>query len=286
LPASLWLEWRRCGAVVEQGKAIVAANSLLTQTRAAALLRMLTWRRSTMRRTFAMLLAWLGLVSLLGSHRPAGAAAVTGTWKLTLETKNAPVEVILKLNQEGEKLTGTATGPDGKELPIQDGTLKGSDLQFAVSVERDGAPVKHTVKATLNGESLKGSVDGFSDGPIAFTGARQAAEATGATEALTGTWNLTIEATNQTYHPTVTLAQEGEKLTGTLKTEDGTEAKVMNGSLKGDAVSFAVDLTINDRDLHLEFTGKRNGKGLKGDLHVGDMTVPWSGERAPQPAAK
>lgn len=236
-----------------------------------------------MRRTCAMLLAWLGLVSLLGSPRPAGAAAVTGTWKLTLETKNAPVAVILKLNQEGEKLTGTATGPDGKELPIQDGTLKGSDLQFAVSVEHDGAPVKHTVKAMLNGESLKGSVDGFPDGPIAFTGARQAAEAT---EALPGAWNLTIEATNQTYHPTVTLAQEGEKLTGTLKTEDGTEAKVMNGSLKGDAVSFVVDLTINGRDLHLEFTGKRNGKGLKGDLHVGDMTVPWSGERAPQPAAK
>jgi hypothetical protein len=236
-----------------------------------------------MRRTFAMLLAWLGLVSLLASSRPAGAAAVTGTWKLTLEAKNAPVEVLLKLNQEGEKVTGTATGPDGKELPIQDGTLKGSDLQFAVSVEHDGAPVKHTIKATLNGDSLKGSVDGFPDGPIACTGTRQAADAP---QTLAGTWNLTIEATNQTYRPTVTLAQEGEKLTGTFKTEDGMEVKVMNGSLKGDAVSFAVNLTVNGMELHLEFTGKRDGKGLKGDLHVGDMTVPWSGERAAAPAAK
>jgi hypothetical protein len=75
-------------------------------------------------------------------------------------------------------------------------------------------------------------------------------------------------------------------LTGTLKTEEGTEAKLMDGSLKGDAISFAVNLTVNGNELHLAFSGKRTGKALKGDLHVGDMTVPWSGERAPQPAAK
>jgi hypothetical protein len=235
-----------------------------------------------MRRTFPILLAWLGTALLLGLPRAAGAADVTGTWKLTVTTKDSSAGVTLKLKQDGEKVTGTATGQEGKEYPIQDGTLKGSDLQFTVMADHNGAPAKYTVKAVLNGDSLKGTAE-VEGQTHSFTGARQAAETAGA---IAGAWNLTIEAPNQTYHPSVTFAQDGEKLTGTFKTEDGNEVKVMNGSLKGDAVSFAIDLTIGGMDLHLDFTGKRNEKGLKGDLHVGDMTVPWSGERAPAPAAK
>jgi hypothetical protein len=231
-----------------------------------------------------ILFAWLGLVSVLGSPRVAIAAEVAGTWKLTVETPNGTSERVLKLKQEGEKLTGTITGREGNEIPIQEGTLKGNDLQFTITFERNGEQVKRTYKGTLSGDSVKGTIEG-GDNPRSFTGARQAA-ATEAAEAISGTWNLTIEATDHTYRPTVTLAQEGEKLTGTLKTEDGTEAKVMNGSLKGDAISFVVDLTVNGQELHLEFSGKRNGKAFKGDLHVGDRTMPWSGERAPQPAAK
>jgi hypothetical protein len=235
-----------------------------------------------MRRKCPILFAWLGLLAVIGTPRAAIAAEVAGTWKLTVETQNGTGERVLKLKQDGEKLTGTITGREGNEIAIQEGTLKGNDLQFTITFERDGQQVKRTYKATLSGDSLKGTIEG-GDNPRSFTGARQAAEAT---EAIAGTWNLTIEATNQTYHPTVTLAQEGEKLTGTFKTEEGTEVKVMNGSLKADAISFAIDLTVNGNEMHLEFTGKRDGKALKGDLHVGDMTVPWRGERAPQPAAK
>jgi hypothetical protein len=235
-----------------------------------------------MRRTFPILLGWLAMVLLLGLPRAAGAAEVSGTWKLTVTTKDSTADVTLKLKQDGEKVSGTVTGQEGKEYPIQDGMLKGNDLQFTVMAEHNGAPARYTIKAVLNGDSLKGTaeVEGETHN---FTGTRQAAAPA---DSLTGAWNLTVEAPNQTYHPTVTFAQDGEKLAGTFKTEEGTETKVMEGSLKGDAISFAVDLTLNGRDLHLVFTGTRNAKGLKGDLHVGDMTVTWSGERAPAPAAK
>jgi hypothetical protein len=130
------------------------------------------------------------------------------------------------------------------------------------------------VKATIDGDTLKGTAEGPGPDPIAFMGTRQPGAA------LTGTWNLTIETQERTYKPTVTLVQEGEKLSGSLRTEEGTEAKLISGSVKGDAIAFVIDLEVGEEVLHLEFSGKRTEKGLKGDLAVNDNTVPWSGERA------
>jgi hypothetical protein len=238
-----------------------------------------------MRRPLPLLFVLAGRNSMPAAVRPAAAASAAGTWKLAFNTPNgSAVESTLKLSQDGEKLTGTLTRSGGMEHAIQDGTLKGSDLQFSITIDRDGEQRKVTFKGTLDGDNLKGTVHvGDMDRP--FTGTRQAAAAPATAESLTGTWNLTIEAPNQTYRPTVTLAQEGEKLTGVLKTENGEEAKLLSGSAKSDAVEFVCDLDIGEMTLHLEFSGKKNDKGLKGNLMVNGMSVPWTGERAAKPAA-
>jgi hypothetical protein len=222
----------------------------------------------------------LGIALALMTLAPAGnavaAANVGGVWKLI--AVNPPEDVparegLLTLKQEGETITGTIAVRD-RVIAIREAVLQENDLRFKVSAEQDGVTITVAVKATIDGDSLKGTAEGAAPAPIAFTGTRHPAAA------ITGAWNLTVETPNQTYRPTVTLTQEGEKLTGSLRTEDGVEAKLVSGSVKGDAVSFVVDLTIGDQDLHLEFGGVRSGNGLKGDLRVGDQSYPWKGERA------
>jgi hypothetical protein len=230
-----------------------------------------------MRPAFPRLLALIVLALFLTPARPAVAASFAGTWKLSVENPNGVTTPILKLKQEGEKLTGTIAGRDGRETPVAEVTVNGNALQFTFRIEREGQTLKRTVKATIDGDKIKGVIEGGTE-PRPFTGEREVAVVD--TSSLSGTWQLVIETPDRTYRPTVTLTQEGEKLTGTLKTQDGQEAKLVSGSVKAQDVQFVVDLKVGDQDLHLEFVAKRDGKGLKGDLNVNGMAVPFTAERA------
>lgn len=217
------------------------------------------------------------LMILLAGSLPAFAHAnFAGVWKLVATDPAVSAqtrEASLALTQEGAKVTGTIT-VDGMEIPIQDAAIQENELRFKAVGRRDGELVTAIIKVTLNGDILQGSAEGPGPEPIRFTGTRQPAAT------LTGAWSLTIETPNQTYRPTVTLAHEGEKLTGTLRTEEGTEAKLVSGSVKGDEIAFVVDLNVGDQELHLEFSGKRSPTGLKGSLRLGEQNYPWSGARA------
>lgn len=224
-----------------------------------------------MRRSIAL---WTAVALLAAWARPADAAGFAGVWKLTpsANTPQAPSEAILTLKQEGETVSGMLA-VEGRQIPLQDVAVKGNELRFKVTTERDGGPITYAIKLTVDGDRLKGTAETPDAPTIEFTGVRQPEAG------LSGKWNLTIETPNQTYRPTVTLTQEGEKLSGVFRTENGDEAAVQNGSVKSDAVAFVVELNVGGDALRLEFSGKRVGSGLKGELRVGDFTAPWTGER-------
>lgn len=86
--------------------------------------------------------------------------SATGTWKSTFTTaQGQTVETIYKLKQEGEKLTGTATGARGREVSISDGKVKDGEVSFQVM--RGVGDRKVTVKyqGKLSGDSIKGKVE-------------------------------------------------------------------------------------------------------------------------------
>jgi hypothetical protein len=98
---------------------------------------------------------------------PVTAADATGTWKFSFTRGNGQVvENTLKLKQDGEKLTGTTTGPNGNELEIKDGKVKDGNVSFKLEFNRDGQmfTVKYTAK--LEGDSLKGKIEFAFDGEI------------------------------------------------------------------------------------------------------------------------
>jgi hypothetical protein len=226
-----------------------------------------------MRRWLAIAVMLLGLA--LTSGRPAAAADFGGIWKL-MPTAPAdapePRDVILKLQQEGEKLRGTLI-VQGKERPIMDATVQGNALQFKVSVDEDGEARTATVRATLEGDRLKGTVEGARPAVIAFTATRQAVGA------LAGRWSLTVTSTEKVRKATLIIVQDGQKLTGTLQPEEGAELPLLDGALEGDTLRFEVEITMDGQQLRPRFMGKRTEKGIEGTVTVGDQSFSWSAER-------
>ena len=90
---------------------------------------------------------------------PAAATSannLTGTWDGEVETSAGSGNPTLKLQQEGEKLTGSYKGQLG-EFPLT-GTLKGDAIEFSFKVS---GQVEGTViyKGTVSGNTMKGAID-------------------------------------------------------------------------------------------------------------------------------
>ena len=108
--------------------------------------------------------AALGIVFVLGNGGLALAADVTGTWKWTVEFNGNTSERVLKLKQEGEKLTGTITGRDNTESPIEDAKLDGDTVTFKVTREFNGNKVVLSYKGKVSGDTIKGETKFERDG--------------------------------------------------------------------------------------------------------------------------
>lgn len=60
-------------------------------------------------------------------------------------------DVAYNFKADGEKLTGSTTGPDGNEVVIKDGKIKGSDVEFTINIMENDTKIT----GKLEGETLK-----------------------------------------------------------------------------------------------------------------------------------
>jgi hypothetical protein len=81
---------------------------------------------------------------------------VSGTWKWSQEGPGGQIEFVLKLKQDGEKLTGTITGFQGEETPIEEGKVKEGAISFKVTRDFGGRPFVTTYTGKVSGKTLKG----------------------------------------------------------------------------------------------------------------------------------
>ncbi len=90
-------------------------------------------------------------------EKPPVSAA--GAWKWSVTTQSGDTfESKLKLQQAGEKLTGTLNGRMG-EAEIQDGKLSGDEISFSVTRERDGQKFTAKYQGKLSGDTIKGKTE-------------------------------------------------------------------------------------------------------------------------------
>lgn len=93
----------------------------------------------------------------------AWAADATGKWTWKLKFQEREIEQNLVLKQEGEKLTGTL-GAGERKAEIADGKVKGDEISFTVTRERNGQSFKTTYKGKVEGDSVKGTIVTTRDG--------------------------------------------------------------------------------------------------------------------------
>ena len=93
--------------------------------------------------------------------------------------------------------------------------------------------------------------------------------AQGAKVDITGKWAFTVQTDAGTGTPTVTLKQEGEKLTGHYSSQTLGEAD-LTGSVKADKFEFTFTADLQGTKLEVKYSGTVESKdALKGTLDLG-----------------
>lgn len=95
-------------------------------------------------------------------------ASITGKWKMNLDVGGNAMELPVEFKQDGKKVTGTVTGPDGSSVPLE-GQLADGKLTFGLTTP-DGQQI--TFNATVKDDNtMNGSFD-MQGNQVSFTIAR------------------------------------------------------------------------------------------------------------------
>jgi hypothetical protein len=104
---------------------------------------------------------------------------------------------------------------------------------------------------------------------LAFVSAAFAGQA--AKTDITGKWVFTVETSAGSGTPTVTLKQDGEKLTGHYSSATLGEAD-LNGTVKGNDVTFTFNADAQGASVAVTYSGTVDGKdSMKGSVDIGGL---------------
>lgn len=108
----------------------------------------------------SILFVLLSLVTLGLASAATAAEDPTGTWKWSAPGRNQQTrEVSVTLKLEGDKLTGTLPGRDGKEVAIEEGSFKDDQVSFSVTREREGRKFVQKFSGKVSGDTIKGKIE-------------------------------------------------------------------------------------------------------------------------------
>ena len=228
----------------------------------------------------AALASWLSSSAPFAAEQKANA---TGTWKWSFTTQSGQTfETTLKLKQEGDKITGAVVGRDGAETAIAEAGIKGGEIAFTVTRERNGQKFTTKYRGKLAGDTIKGSSESERDGQT--TKRDWEAKRGAAAGDPTGTWKWSYTGQDgQARESTLKLKMAEGKLTGTLTGRGGTDTAISDAVLKGDEISFAVTRERNGEKFTSKYAGKISGDVIKGktEMASGDQTRSrdWEAKR-------
>ncbi len=124
-----------------------------------------------MKRMIVRASLWIGCLAMLAAALQA--ADVSGKWNGDVATPDGnSISLVLTLKADGDKVTGTVTGPQG-DVEIAEGKMDGETLQFVLNVDAGGQTLsfKCTGKMTSTDE-LTIKMDGGADMAFEFKAKR------------------------------------------------------------------------------------------------------------------
>ena len=95
-----------------------------------------------------------GALLLLVLAGAALAADITGVWSGTASMGDNQFTLTYNFKQDGGKLTGTVTGPEGDPRPLVEGKVEGDKVGFAVNVDMNGDIAKFVSSGTIKGDEI------------------------------------------------------------------------------------------------------------------------------------
>ena len=75
-----------------------------------------------------------------------------------MATPNGDFPVSMTLKADGDKLTGTTTGPEG-DVAITNGKVDGKNVSFSVAFDFGGMPLTLSYKGVVDAGQIKFSID-------------------------------------------------------------------------------------------------------------------------------
>lgn len=96
--------------------------------------------------------------------------------------------------------------------------------------------------------------------------------------AVDGTWNLKLTTPMGVQEPKLTVASNGDALTGKMEGPQGT-IDIENGKIEGNDISWA--MTVAQMAMTVTFKGTLDGDSMKGSAQLGAFgEAPFEGTRA------
>src|SRR5262249_24657385 len=92
-----------------------------------------------------------------GGGGDAAAMSVAGSWSITSESPQGPIQLTFNLKQEGSTISGDVTSPFGT-FPLA-GSLNGNELSFAFTAKIQDQEVPVTGKGSIDGNSIRGAMN-------------------------------------------------------------------------------------------------------------------------------
>ncbi len=211
-----------------------------------------------------------------GKPASGEAANVAGKWDLTIEAQGQKLPVSLELKQEGANVTGTMSSMLGQGK-IESAKVSSNRLTGTASSEMQGQKVELTINGTVEGDTMKGTINTGIPGfpPLPFEGKRAvravpATETTSAASAknIAGTWKVETFAGGQPVIVTVNFEQNGDSLSGTLSSDVG-DGSVSTGKVSGENVDATLLISFQGQPLTVIMKGK-----LEGDAKMSGTLTP------------
>src|SRR4051812_30592820 len=237
-----------------------------------------------------LLLALTPAQSTTTTATSAQASGALGTWDATFNSTQGPIPAQLTLTKTGDKITGTVSSQMGSS-PVE-AEVKDKTVSIWFTFQGQSGPVAIEMVGTLDGDKVKGTftAGGQPGGDWLATRAatkdakdtkdpKDTKEPAKATD-VTGDWTISLMLDTINATPSLTLKQNGEKLTGEYTSQQYGKFPV-TGTVTGSDVTFSVSMNIEGNGITAVYTGTVQPDGtMKGSVGLGDaMSGSFSATR-------
>ena len=222
-----------------------------------------------------MMFVFAALLAVSVSALAQDNAKLVGTWDMTLETPQGTRNFPLVIKEENGKLTPSQ--------PFTMAEIKGSDVKMKMKVKVQEMDMEISYTGKLEGDTMKGEADfgGLATGT--WSAKRKAAGAAAPPSAapassgagVAGDWDMTIESPQGKRTVGLSIKDEGGKLSGKIKNQQG-ETALDSIALSGSDITFKMTRDIQGQQMVFAYKGKVEGNKMKGEVDFGGMaTGTW-----------